>query len=92
MGNYRIEIEAVGGHGCNREAKAGQVVAGCQKMGCPDCELRRLLDALVRNGSSLTIARFVNWPGSPEEVVDETKPASHWPGLETRRVKGDFGG
>jgi len=71
MGSSRLEFQSVGGHGCNRDAKVGEEVRGCGRMGCPDCEARRAVLHLIQSGvGSFEHARFVHWPGSPEEVVD----------------------
>lgn len=38
MGAFRIEIVGVGGHGCERKAKAGEKLHGrCGRFNCPDC-------------------------------------------------------
>jgi hypothetical protein len=72
MGSSLLEFQSVGGHGCNRDAKVGEEVVGCGKMGCPDCEARRAVEALMRAGvGSFEKARFVHWPGQTDEVVDE---------------------
>lgn len=71
MGTFRIEIEAVGGHGCQREVGYGGVVAGCQRMGCPDCETRRFVALLRSQGNSVGSATLRHWPGEPTEVRDD---------------------
>lgn len=38
MGQFKIEIVGVGGHGCERKAKAGEKLLGrCGRFNCPDC-------------------------------------------------------
>lgn len=38
MGAFKIEIVGVGGHGCERRAKAGEKLHGrCGRFSCPDC-------------------------------------------------------
>lgn len=38
MGHFNISITGVGGHGCERNAKAGQkLYARCGRFACPDC-------------------------------------------------------
>lgn len=82
MGNFRVEIEAVGGHGCQREVKDGETVTGCGRMGCPDCEARRFLKQfLAVTGATLVEAKLRHWPGQPGEVIDD---------LQTRVRKGHF--
>jgi hypothetical protein len=72
MGSSLVQFQSVGGHGCNRDAKVGEEVKGCGRFGCPDCEARRAIETLLRSGcGTFEGARFVHWPGSPEEVVDE---------------------
>ena len=70
MGNYRIEIEAVGGHGCQREVKDGGEVYGGRRMGGPDCEARRFLEELSRLAGEVKTAMLTHWPGETGEVTD----------------------
>lgn len=81
MGQYRIEITAVGGHGCQRELKDGQTVYGCGHRGCPDCSARALVDELRRNGNTVESAKLTHWPGTTTEVQDD---------LLTKVRKGSF--
>jgi hypothetical protein len=83
MGDYRIEIDMTGGHGCERTAKEGERTIGCGMMGCPDCETRAFVSRLRDAGNALRGARFVHWPGQKDEVVDErTEPRTRRPGHE----------
>lgn len=72
MGDSMLELVTTGGHGCNRDAKVGEEVRGCGKMGCPDCEALRAVEVFLRvaGAGTLKSARFVHWPGQPDEVVD----------------------
>ena len=71
MGQYRIEIEAIGGNGCSREIKDGGDVYGCGRLGCPDCEVRRLVSILkIFLGNLVTKAVLTHWPGEHREVQD----------------------
>lgn len=71
MGNYRIEIDAVGGHGCQRDIKDGEMIAAeCGQSFCPDCKARRLVADLRASGNSLSKATLTHWPGMPDEVQD----------------------
>ena len=81
MGNYRIEMEAVGGHGCQREIKDGGTVYGCGSMNCPDCIAREFVETLKRRGSSMVYAKLTHWPGQTSEVQDD---------LLTKKRKGSF--
>jgi hypothetical protein len=61
MGDFRILIEAIGGHGCGREAKDGQTVNRCNRRGCPDCEAIRFVDELKR-ANNVQLAKVEHWP------------------------------
>ena len=97
MGNSVLEFESVGGHGCNRDAKVGEVVHGCNKMGCPDCEAKRAVTQILASGAgSFVRARFVHWPGTDTEVVDEYSYEPQYKGgpmhVKVTRKKRDFQG
>lgn len=82
MGQFRIEIVAVGPHGCQREVKDGGDVWGCRSMGCPDCRTREFLRILKDfTNSSVESATVTHWPNTPGEVVDD---------LITKKRKGHF--
>jgi hypothetical protein len=81
MGTFKIEITAVGGHGCQREIKDGGTVYGCGRRDCPDCEARAVIDALRRISCSIEEAKLTHWPGEPGQVVDD---------LLTRKRSGSF--
>ncbi len=81
MGMYRITVEAVGGHGCQRKIKDGGVVLGCGNMGCPDCIARQFVASLQQKGNDVSKAILEHWPETPETVVDD---------LLTHRRKGSF--
>lgn len=91
MGQFRIEIVAVGGHGCERKARVGDRVYGCRRMDCPDCMFAEFVERLRRNGagSILDSATFTHWPGQPNEVVD-TLCLNDRGHAEVTRSKGDF--
>ena len=73
MGLFRIEIEAVAGHGCDRRPKDGESIewGGCQRMNCPDCLARDLVNRFKRLGFHGLKATFTHWPGEPTQVVDD---------------------
>jgi hypothetical protein len=58
MGAFNINITGVGGHGCERKAKAGEKLFGrCGRFTCPDCLayefVQRLRQAgMVREGDT----------------------------------------
>lgn len=70
MGQFRIEITAVGGHGCQREIKDGGMVPGCGEEGCPDCKVRRFLEDF-RKSNNVEQATLTHWPNTPHEVKDD---------------------
>lgn len=82
MGQYRIEITAVGGHGCDRSTKEGERLQGCKRRGCPDCYAAELVEQMRRSGQSIESATFTHWPDTPGEVVDDL--------LAPARKKGHF--
>lgn len=61
MGDFRIVVEGVGGHGCGRESKDGYMVLRCGRRGCPDCEAIRFVDELKRS-NNVQVARVEHWP------------------------------
>jgi hypothetical protein len=71
MGNFRIEIEAFGGHGCQREVKDGGTVEACGSPFCPDCLTRNFVSGLTAQGNDVKTATFTHWPGEPGEVKDD---------------------
>lgn len=63
MGDYRITIDAVGGHGCQRGVKDGETVAAdCGSPSCPDCRARRFVRELMDSGNSVNKATLEHWP------------------------------
>jgi len=80
MGDFRIVIDATGGHGCQREIKDGGQVYGCQSLICPDCLTRDFVERLARK-MPVRSATFIHWPGEAGEVVDD---------LLTRVRRGSF--
>jgi hypothetical protein len=81
MGDFKITIHAVGGHGCQRTAKAGEEFYGCGLMNCPDCLASEFVKKLAES-SSVTDATLTHWPSSmsathgigyteDKEVVDD---------------------
>jgi hypothetical protein len=63
MGDYRIVIEALGGHGCQRDKRDGDAVVGCEQRNCPDCKARELVRQMKRMGEQVKVARIEHWPG-----------------------------
>lgn len=81
MGTFRIEVQGVGGHGCQREVKSGQIVEGCGLPGCPDCLARAFVKQLARAGmfpsysttepGNLVFAKLIHWPYGHGTVTDD---------------------
>lgn len=97
MGNFRLEINAVGGHGCARTTRdeptdnaflaafgktAIRRFFGCNNMYCPDCKFREFVRELKRLGVDVKSATETHWPGEPSEVVDDV--------LNQVRISGAF--
>lgn len=68
---YRIEITAVGGHGCQREHGDGDKVHGCRRMNCTDCRAREFVELLKHMGQRVQSAILVHWPERPGTVADD---------------------
>jgi hypothetical protein len=58
MGDYRITVEAVGGHGCSRKTKSGEKVEPCGQSYCPDCLAREFVARL----GGVATATLEHWP------------------------------
>ena len=74
MGDWRVTIEAVGGHGCGRGTEidatkvawpakdaTGYVVTRCRRMDCPDCLATEFVERLKRIGT-VAVAKLEHWP------------------------------
>lgn len=84
MGNYRVIVDAVGGHGCERQVLDGQSTIGCQQRNCPDCTTREYVRRMKSiSGNTLNSAILIHWPESDSQVVDN---------LLTGERIGDFAG
>lgn len=70
MGDFRFELNAVGGHGCSRVAKDGETVPGCSEPSCVDCMFARFIEDLRSRGTSIKDAVIVHWPNSTAAVLD----------------------
>ena len=74
MGQFRVEIEGVGGHGCSREIGDGETLPKMPHVSwgqCPDCDARKLVDAYKASGIMNLKATLTHWPSEPGEVVDD---------------------
>ena len=70
MGDFRIEVNATGGHGCQRDLGDKQLVNGCGNPGCPDCIARRFVAELKASGAMVKDALLIHWPNSTPTIVD----------------------
>lgn len=70
MGDFRVTVEAVGGHGCQRDLGSGAVVPGCGGSACPDCITARYVAEMIRCGVSVKSAVLRHWPDTTGEVLD----------------------
>lgn len=72
MGTFRIEIQAVGGHGDAREIGDGGTL---DPASYPDNSIDAVafdaLQALQARGASVESAKLIHWPGDPGQVVDD---------------------
>lgn len=70
MGDFRIEVNATGGHGCQRELGDKAIVEGCGRADCPDCLARKFVADLKAQGQSVKDALLIHWPNSMPTIVD----------------------
>lgn len=96
MGDFRVTVEAQGGHGCERGLGHGDVVLGCDRPGCPDCLAREFVRRLKRSGTKVNTAVIQHWPAdmrgyTPEgEVRDDLltgKRSGKFPEYERERAR-----
>jgi hypothetical protein len=86
MENFRIEIEAVGGHGCDRDTEEGKLIK--YQMGhtyladgtCPDCNAKAIAERFAAS-SNLVSAKLIHWPDTTP-IVDDLRTGT--------REHGDF--
>jgi hypothetical protein len=72
MGDFRVTVEATGGHGCQRDIKdGGQLQQFCFSPSCPDCVAREFVRSLKRIGTMIRSATLQHWPGTSTEVKDD---------------------
>lgn len=60
MGDFRVTVEAVGGHGCGREVREGPMLP-CGQPHCPDCQVRAFV-AELKEHCSVGVAKIEHWP------------------------------
>lgn len=75
MGNFKIEIEAVGGHGDFREVRQGEALPPYLEHengtmgGGPDHLARDFVVAIAKAGNSVLSAKLIHWPDTTP-IVD----------------------
>jgi hypothetical protein len=63
MGDYRVVVEATGGHGCQRETgKDEGKIFGCRRQDCPDCITQEYVAKMKAIGQHVKSATLVHWP------------------------------
>jgi hypothetical protein len=62
MGDFRMTIEATGGHGCDRVHKQGEQLQGCGRMDCPDCVFATFVSQMQRLSMRPMVAILHHWP------------------------------
>ena len=73
MGNFRIVIDAVGGHGTDRDVKDGETV-NFYKDGnkTPDALAKFITESLKWTANcQINSATLIHWPGESTQVVDD---------------------
>lgn len=88
MGNFKIEIEAVGGHGIQREVKEGEAIdyAGADARE-PDVMAKRFVDEFAKTNTVLS-ARLTHWPDT-SPIIDNLKTGIRESGDFTERWQGE---
>lgn len=94
MGNFKIEIEAVGGHGDFREVKQGEALPvypedenGTKMNGSPDHMARGFVTAFAKSNNVLS-AKLIHWPDTTP-IVDDLKTGIREHGDFTERWQGE---
>lgn len=99
MGNFRIVIDAVGGHGQDREKKDGEVVdftGGRTDGNTPEAIAQRAVAEIKAAGTNVLSAKVYHWPadtvyeGEPVAPVDGNGKPCITDDLVTGVRKGQF--
>ena len=81
MGNFKIEIEAVGNHGTDRTAKQGEdITFGEPGPSNPDAAAQAFVQ-MLKSGCSIVSATLTHWPDATP-IIDDLKSG--------KRVARDF--
>ncbi len=75
MGNFRIVIDAVGGHGQDRAKKDGEVVDFSDRTDkTPEAVAKRAVEEMKANGANILSAKVYHWPGDTVYSGDPVAP------------------
>jgi hypothetical protein len=81
MGDFLIKIAATGGHGCNREAKQGEVFTPCMRTDCPDCSATKMVHDYYRQFPGMFsmggFATLTHWPVELNKVLGRNYDEAH---------------
>lgn len=78
MGDFRIEVNATGGHGCQREKGNKSKIEPCGQPGCPDCIAREFVAKLKASGTMVRDALLIHWPNSGPVIVDNLNDGTRY--------------
>lgn len=67
MGRFRFIMDAVGGHGCERQLGEGKEIYGCSNLNCPDCRIREFVKDFKAHNNNVELAIIIHWPEQPAE-------------------------
>jgi len=62
MGDFRIVINGIGGHGQDRDKKNGEIVNFQEDPSSPDALAENFVKALKEKGISIEDASIIHWP------------------------------
>ena len=89
MGNFKIEIEAVGNHGVDRTAKQGEAINfGSPGLTNPDEACRTFVADLQARGCNVLSAKLTHWPDTTP-IIDDLKSGVREYGDFTERWQGE---
>lgn len=93
MGNFKIEIEAVGGHGDFREVKQGEKLPAYPEERQPGIqvspdEIARDFTAALAKHNNILSAKLIHWPDTTP-IVDDLKTGIREYGDFSERWQGD---
>lgn len=78
MGDFRIEVNATGGHGCQREKGNKSKIERCGDSNCPDCLARTFVEMLKTRGVLVKDALLIHWPNSSPIIVDNLNDGTRY--------------